>query len=91
MTITDVFSNTQKTIAPFCDILGWCLMPNHFHFLVHAQAGAIIEIKDGSFPRQQFSQSIKQLLSAYTKSVNKEFGFTGSLFQQKTKAVSVTD
>ncbi len=81
----------QKTIAPYCDILCWCLMPNHFHFLIHANADSVIEIKDGSFPRQQFSQSIKQLLSSYTKAINKQKGFTGSLFQQKTKAICVTD
>ncbi len=48
-------------------------------------------IKDNGFPRQQFSQSIKQLLSSYTKAVNKQQGFTGSLFQQKTKAICTTD
>ena len=79
----------QKTIAQCSDILCWCLMPNHFHFLIHATADSVIEIKDGSFPRQQFSQSIKQLLSSYTKAINKQNNFTGSLFQQKTKAVCV--
>ena len=80
----------QKTIAPCCDILCWCLMPNHFHFLIHANAQSVIEINDLSFPRQQFSQAIKQLLSSYTKAVNKREGFTGSLFQQKTKANCAT-
>ena len=81
----------QKTIAPCCDILCWCLMPNHFHFLIHANKNSIVEIKDGSFPRQQFSQSVKQLLSSYTKAINKQNNFNGSLFQQKTKAISVMD
>ncbi len=81
----------QKTIAQCSDILCWCLMPNHFHFLIHANADSVIEIKDGSFPRQQFSQSIKQLLSSYTKAINKQNDSTGSLFQQKTKAICVMD
>lgn len=81
----------QKTLAQCSDILCWCLMPNHFHFLIHANACSVVQIKDGSFPRQQFSQSIKQLLSSYTKAINKQKGFTGSLFQQKTKSVCVTD
>jgi REP element-mobilizing transposase RayT len=80
----------QKTIALSCDVLSWCLMPNHFHFLIHANEDSVIEIKDNSFPRQQFSQSIKQLLSSYTKAVNKQQAFTGSLFQQKTKAICTT-
>jgi len=80
----------ERYIFPSCDILAWCLMPNHFHFLIHANAKSVHIIKDGSFERQQFSQGIKQLLSSYTKAINKQEGRTGSLFQQKTKAICVT-
>lgn len=48
-------------------------------------------INDGSFVRQQFSQGIKQLLSSYTKGINKQEKRVGSLFQQKTKAICVTN
>jgi REP element-mobilizing transposase RayT len=65
-------------------------MPNHFHFLIHANASSIVLIKDGGIDRQMFSQGIKQLLSAYAKGINKQEGRTGSLFQQKTKALPVT-
>jgi putative transposase len=78
-------------LLPVCDILAYCLMPNHFHFLIHATEESIGVIEDGSFPRQRFSQSIKQLLSAYTKAVNKDMTRTGSLFQQKTKAICVSE
>jgi len=80
----------KKYVIPACDILAWCLMPNHFHLLIHANINSIAIIKDGSFERQQFSQSIKQWLSSYTKAINKQEKRTGSLFQQKTKAVSVS-
>jgi putative transposase len=66
-------------------------MPNHFHLLVHANENSVKEVIDGSFRRQQFSQSIKQLLSSYTKAINKQESRTGSLFQQKTKAVCVSE
>jgi putative transposase len=81
----------HRYVAPNCDILAWCLMPNHFHFLIHANNSSVKIIEDGSFKRQQFSQSIKQLLSSYTKAVNKNYNRTGNLFQQKTKAICVTD
>src|ERR1700749_3158579 len=81
----------HKTIGSCSDILAWCLMPNHFHFLIHANEKSTIQITDGSFPRQQFSQQVKQLLSSYAKAINKQNNFTGSLFQQKTKAVCVRD
>jgi putative transposase len=66
-------------------------MPNHFHLLVHANENSVKEVIDGSFRRQQFSQSIKQPLSSYTKAINKQESRTGSLFQQKTKAVCVSE
>ncbi len=79
--------NVNRHLNPVCDILAWCLMPNHFHLLIHANQQSTPIIKDGSFERQQFSQGIKQLLSSYTKATNKQEGRTGSLFQQKTKAL----
>jgi REP element-mobilizing transposase RayT len=77
----------KRYVLPNCDILSWCLMPNHFHLLIHANKKSVEQIIDGSFPRQRFSQSIKQLLSSYTKAINKQEQRTGSLFQQKTKAI----
>jgi REP element-mobilizing transposase RayT len=78
-------------LKPNCEILAWCLMPNHFHFLIYANNYSVKVIRDGSFGRQQFSQSIKQLLSSYTKAINKSYSRSGSLFQQKTKAVCLLD
>jgi putative transposase len=80
-------NNLEKYVANRCDLLAWCLMPNHFHLLIHANSKSILKIKDGSFERQQFSQGIKLLLSSYTKAINKAYQRTGSLFQQKTKAI----
>lgn len=80
----------ERYLLPCCDILAWCLMPNHFHLMIRANSFSTPIIKDGSFERQQFSQGIKQLLSSYTKAINKQEGRTGSLFQQKTKSICVT-
>jgi REP element-mobilizing transposase RayT len=79
----------NRYLSPCCNILAWCLMPNHFHLLIQANNTSTLVIKDGSFERQQFSQGIKQLLSSYTKAINKQEGRTGSLFQQKTKAIHI--
>jgi putative transposase len=81
----------ERYLSPTCDILAWCLMPNHFHFLIHANLLSTTVIEDGSFRRQKFSQGVKQLLSSYTKAINKQERRTGSLFQQKTKAICVTE
>lgn len=82
---------TEKYIKPVCDILAWCLMPNHFHFLIQANVNSVSVIEDKHFKRQQFSQGVKQLLSWYTKAINKHEKRTGSLFQQNTKSVCVTE
>lgn len=81
----------QKWLKPRCDILAWCLMPNHFHFLIHANATTVPMIHDGSIDRQQFSQGVKQLLSSYAKAINKQEARVGNLFQQKTKAREVSN
>ena len=80
----------EKHLNPVCDILAWCLMPNHFHLLIHANTNSTSIIENGGFKRQRFSQGIKQLLSSYTKAINKQEKRTGSLFQQNTKAICVT-
>jgi putative transposase len=72
-------------LAPVSDILSWCLMPNHFHFLIYSNNESI-KITSGIQPRQQLTENIRLLLSSYTKAINKQRGFTGSLFQPKTKA-----
>jgi REP-associated tyrosine transposase len=90
----------SKEIAPHCDILAYCLMPNHFHFLVQvrsllAQAFKQIDIKESisqngrismQSERHPLSSAIGILLSSYSQAVNRQNGTTGSLFQQKTKA-----
>jgi putative transposase len=81
----------RKNVYPACDVLALCLMPNHFHLLIHANQDSVLLIKDGSFARQQFSQGVKQLLSTYTKSFNKVMDQTASMFQQKTKSKDVTN
>ncbi len=80
----------EKYVKGYCDILSWCLMPNHFHMLIHANANTVPLIQDGGIDCQQFSQGIKQLLSSYAKGINRQEGRTGSLFQQHTKGLHVS-
>lgn len=81
----------RKYIVPDCDVLCWCLMPNHFHFLVNTNERSIQFIPKATIPMQQLTESIRLLLSSYTKGIQKQQGFTGNLFQQKTKAKAVNN
>jgi REP-associated tyrosine transposase len=90
----------RNQILPYCDILAYCLMPNHFHFLVRvkslvAEAFRQIDIKkfasrNGSVKvqteRHPLTSAIGILLSSYSQAINRQNGTSGSLFQQKTKA-----
>ena len=77
----------KTQIVPYCDLLCWCLMPNHFHLIINAN-------EHSCKPRQSFGNSYIQelsyqigiLLSTYTQAINKQKKTSGSLFQQKTKS-----
>lgn len=86
----------RKYLVPYCDILAYSLMPNHFHFMIHANENTIIPFRKThrrKWSRRKpvikltmFSWALQQLLSSYSKAINTEFHRTGSLFQQNTKA-----
>ena len=71
----------RKYLSNFVNTICYCLMPDHFHFL----------IKIVSEETDQIKTNIGILLSSYTKAINKSFNWTGSLFQEHTKAKLVED
>ena len=80
----------NRHLSPISDILCWCLMPNHFHLLVRANANSCINRKTSSaIGMQELAYRVGILLSSYSQAINKQNGTTGSLFQQKTKAKSI--
>ena len=81
----------RKYLQPNCEIFAWCLMPNHFHFLIYANEKTGIYLPNKNIPIQQLSESIRLLLTTYTKAINKRYKRTGNLFQQKTKSKNVYD
>jgi putative transposase len=78
-------------LLPVCEILSWCLMPNHFNFMIYATAEGCVERSSfGGKPMQELPHRIGKLLSSYSQAINKQNDTTGSLFQQKTKAKCLT-
>lgn len=59
------------------DILSYCLMPNHFHFLIK-------QLKDGGV-----SEFISKLTNSYTKYYNTKYNRIGPLLQGQFKAVLI--
>jgi len=79
-------NKVRKFIAPCCEILGYGLMPNHFHFLIYALEKTLKTKIVGVQKRNVLSDGIRNLLQTYTKGINRQNSSTGSLFQQNTKA-----
>jgi len=76
----------RRYLLPYCDILSYSLIPNHFHFLIHSDERTIRTKTIRDQARNPLSEGIRLLLSSYTQAINKQNKFTGSLFQQNTKA-----
>ncbi|MGQ0603776.1 MAG: REP-associated tyrosine transposase [Anaerolineales bacterium] len=58
-------------------LLAYCLMPNHYHFVVR---------QDSDRPISGFVQAV---FNSYTKALNKRYGRSGTLFQGPYRAVAV--
>ena len=64
-------------ISPVADTFAYCLLPNHFHFLVQIKEQQ--EELSGALASQHFSN----FFNSYTKSINKAYQRTGSLFEKR--------
>ena len=68
----------ETHIDPIVETFAWCLMKNHFHFLVRIKD--IDEIVTGK--KTPPSQSFSNLFNAYTKAFNKKYNRHGALFER---------
>lgn len=76
---------TRKYLLPHCEILSYCLMPNHFHLLIYADERTMQTVKIGNNDINVLSYGFQNLLSSYTKAINGKFERTGSLFTKIPK------
>ena len=84
-------SRIRNDWCPHCEILAYCLMPNHFHLMIQATENSCIEIPSyGGKPMQLLARKIGLTLSSYAQHINRQNKTTGSLFQQKTKAKCIS-
>ena len=81
----------RKLILPNCEIVTYCLMPNHFHLMVYTDERLVEKIKQGGLMIDKLTNGIRKLLSGYARIYNKKYNRSGSLFRQKTKCKLLTD
>lgn len=79
----------RQYLLPYGDLLCYCLMPNHFHWLmyVHSPIAEVARSGSGDKPSMRtLNDSIGILLRSYAQAVNKQEDRTGALFREETKA-----
>ena len=77
----------RNNILPFADVLAYCLMPNHFHIIATVKAEGVVY--KGQMQRLSFS--IGNMISGFTKGINRQLNRKGVLFAHKTKAKMLND
>src|ERR1035437_704989 len=86
-------------ISPIADTYCYCLMPNHFHFLIRIKSEKELEkhIKTGSnltgFQNLSglLAKHFSNFFNSYSKAINKQQNRKGSLFIRPFKRKRITD
>ena len=76
----------ENRVGSYCQVVSFCLMPNHFHFLVNTRYKSVLPVQLGTVESTQLANGFRLLCSGYANNFNKKYGRSGSLFRQKTKA-----
>ena len=88
-------AKTEHYILPIADIYSYCLIPNHFHFLVKIRGEEDIDKgilkKGGSLGHNVLQQTFGNFFNSYSKSYNKAYNRKGSLFIRPFKRILVDD
>jgi len=77
-------------IYPIADTYAYCLMKNHFHLLVRINPKLNL-LGFQNLEGLNYSQYFSNLFNAYTKSINKNYHRTGSLFEKNFKRILIDD
>jgi REP element-mobilizing transposase RayT len=81
----------REYIVPNCETLAWCLMHNHFHFMLYADTRCLEIKKQGGLLLDPVTNGFRKLLSTYAHEFNIKNNRSGALFRPKTKAICLND
>ena len=83
-------------ISPIADTFAYCLMPNHFHFLIRIKENIFSAdktsevLKTSEVSKEKISNAFKNLFISYTKAYNKSYNRQGSLLRPKFHRKKIT-
>lgn len=75
------------------DTYAWCLMPNHFHFLIGVKDVSHLQNAKHLLQNAKYlndpSAAFQRLFTSYSKALNKQQGRHGSLFEKPFRRIEV--
>jgi putative transposase len=92
----------EDYLVPVCEIYSYCLLSNHFHFLVHVKSEneleSLVKVRNLDkaerglhAPQNIFSKQFSKLFNSYSQAFNKENGRHGSLIESPFKRKEIKD
>ena len=79
-------------LLKYVDIYSYCLLPNHFHYLIRIKENEFNEkLSHGLKKLTPTEKAFKDFFISYAKSINCEYHRTGALFQYKFKRKLITN
>ena len=75
-------------LSPFCDIISWVLLRNHFHLFIYVKSAKEIDLSKLQYTATEIPKKIDVSLqfghffNSYAKAINKRYNRTGSLFEK---------
>jgi REP element-mobilizing transposase RayT len=86
----------HKYISPIVDTMAWCLLKNHYHFLIYTRTSKDIDYSKLEYSTVEMPKKLDpsaqfgHLFNAYTQAINRRFNRTGSLFETPFERKMVT-
>lgn len=92
----------EEYLIPVCEIYAYCLLPNHFHFLVRIKSESELEslVKVSNLDKAErglhtqqniFSKQFSRLFNSYSQAFNKENGRHGALIESPFKRKEINN
>jgi len=81
----------NEHIEPIANTFCFCLMPNHFYFLIRIKSEKQLAVTFPMFTEKLLSKQFSNLFSSYTQAFNKQQKRMGSLFMKNFKRIRVND